>query len=249
MVRTLIKKGKDLSIEEIKELERIYCLNNPFMPEDHIKKNHIDKTNPIFYLYKIDGKIVAFQAFTLFYKKTPFTKKTIPVLYVNLGYKDEKADQHIKNFAKKSSATFLKENLGFFWFLKRFVLVFQTYNPKIVARSSRFFSVIYPNTKDESPPQNVHEFAQNFFKNELKSPNTIINKNLVKEETYDKLSPISDSWDRLYKSPEAAMNNLFIKHDVIKEKEEAFHLTGKAFFVIGYNNILGVIKQKARSVR
>jgi hypothetical protein len=241
------KKGCDLSEGEIKELDDIYRLNNPFMPENHIKKNHIDKTNPIFYLYKIDGKIVAFQAFTLFNKKTPFTKKRIPVLYINLGYKDENADKHVKNFAKNSSAIFLKENLGTFWFLKKFVLVFQTYNPKVVERSSRFFSIAYPNPNIETPPSDVHEFAQEFFKNELQLPNTVLNKNLVKEETYDELSPISSSWERMYKSSKDAMNNLFIKEGIIEQKEDDFYLTGKAFFVIGYNNLFGVIAQKIRA--
>jgi len=247
MVQRVKKKGTDLSREEIRELDDIYRLNNPFMPENHIEKNHINKTNPIFYLYKVEGKIVAFQAFTLFDKKTPFSKKTIPVLYINLGYKDENADEHIKNFAKKSSAIFLRESLGFFWFLKRFVIVFQTYNPKVVERSSRFFSTAYPNLSDEMPPSDVHEFAQDFFKKELQSPHTIINKNLVKEETYDELSPISSSWKRLYKSSKVAMNNLFIKHDVIKQKEHDFYLTGKAFFVIGYNSFFGLIGQKLRA--
>ena len=101
MLTPIIKKSKELSLLEIKELNDICRLVNAQNPIDHIERNHIEKTNPIFYLFKIDSKIVAFQSFNLFYKKTPFSKNKIPIMFVGLSYKDPKTDSLTKNYAKK----------------------------------------------------------------------------------------------------------------------------------------------------
>lgn len=217
------------------------------MPENHIQKNHIDKTNPVFYLYKLDDKILAYQAFSLFYKKTPFTKRSIPIMYINLSYKDENTDGHIKNFALKSNAIFLRENLGMFWFLKKFILAYQTYNPKVVHRSSRFFTKVYPNVVDNTIPTDVHDFAQQFYHQELHLPYTTINGNLVKDEIYEVPSPISSSWETLYKASEDKMNQLFIKNGVIDQKDNEYFLTGRAHFIISYNNPFSMIIKKLRA--
>ena len=243
MIQPIIKKGIDLTQAEIEELDQIYLLSNPKMPKDHIKINHIEKTNPVFFLYKVEGKIAAFQAYTSFKKKTPFHKKKIPVIYLNLSYKNPEADKYIKNFAKTSNLAFIKMTFGRFWFLKKFVMVFQTYNPKLIERISAFFAKAYPNYYEQTPKE-VQRFSQFFFKEELKLPDTIIDKNLVKQENYTSLSDITDKWEQMYNSQNPHRNNFFFENDIIQNKEDQFFLTGKALFFVGFFSIWPLLYKK-----
>jgi len=124
MIIPIIKESKDLSEDELKELNVLSRLAHTGNPENHIQINHINKTNPVFYLYKNKEKIIAYQAFSLFKKSTPFEKKEIPIIYINASYKNPDTDKLVKNYAKKSNLHFRNQKLGFFWFLKKFLVIF-----------------------------------------------------------------------------------------------------------------------------
>lgn len=237
MLEEIIIKGTELSTIEIQELDDIYRLTNPKMPENHIRVNHIDKCNPTFYIYKINGKIEAFQAYTIYKNtKTPFWKKSIPVIYMNLSYKNAASDVHIRNFSKKAIFAAMRTVLGRFWFLKKFALVFQTYNPKLMARVEVYFSESYPHYSKKTTKE-VHQFVQSFFNKEMKWKDTVINENLIKQERYATPSLISDKWEQHYKSDNDLRNKFFHENDIIIKKDGAYYLTGKALFFIGYYNI------------
>lgn len=242
MTETIIKKGTALTKQELDELDVVYRLTNAKMPENHIKINHIDKTDPTFYLYKAEGRIVAFQAYSVFNRHTPFARKAIPVVYLNLSYKDASADKYIKNFAKKSNQDFIKDTFGKYWYLKEFAMVFQTYNPNLMERISPYFGSAYPHPTQNTPAAVLH-FAQDFFANELQLPHTRIGEQLVKEELYDEPSPITHEWPYAYRSKNENRNQFFISHGVINQQGDEYFLSGKAVFFIGHYRLWPIVKK------
>lgn len=242
MTETLVKKGTDLTTNEIAELEAIYRLTNAQMPDNYIKSYHIDKTDPTFHLFKLNGRTVAFQAYSMFKRTTPFSKKPIPVVYLNLSYKDASADRYVKNFAKKSNLRYIKETFGKHWYFKRFAMVFQTYNPNLVERISAYFGQAHPHPNNDTPAD-VHQFAQDFFAHQLKLPDTPLNKRLVKEERYSEPSLITDQWPKAYRSKNEARNRFFIENEVVLDQNGEYMLSGKAVFFIGYYSLASTLKK------
>jgi hypothetical protein len=241
MVKPIIKKSEDLSSDEIKELNEICRSINSYFPKDHIQVNHINKTSPIFYLFKVQEKIVAFHAFSIFKEKTPFGTKELPIIYINLSFKKPNADAHIKNYAKWSNAHFLKANIGRFWLFKKFVLIFLTNNPKVAKRSANVFHQSYPVHKTDTP-QKIQDFAKQFIHKNLKLTDSNINQNLVlsKENTYK--MDIDSKWENLYKSCDSEQNKFFIKNDIIHTEDNKFFLTGNLILFMGCSSFLNLIK-------
>lgn len=246
MTEIIVKKGTDLTADEIAELEHVYRLTNSKMPDNYIQSYHIEKTDPVFHLFKLNGKTVAFQAYSMFRRDTPFAKKAIPVVYLNLSYKDASADKHVKNFAKKSNLKYINDTFGKYWYLKRFAMVFQTYNPNLVERISPNFGQAHPHPT-EAVPSSVHHFAKDFFTNQLQLPNTPLSNKLVKEELYTEPSTITTDWPHAYRSKNEARNRFFIDNEVILEQKGEYLLSGKAVFFIGYYSFGSVLKKMVKA--
>ena len=243
MVEEILKKGSNLSVDEIKALEEIFLLINPNMPENHLQINHIDKTNPVFHIFKVNDKIAAFQAYSLFKAVTPFRNKALPIIYINLSYKDPSKNAHIKNFAKRSNLSFIKRSIGSLWFLKSFLVIFETYNPKLVERISPFFSRYYPNVSNPTPKA-IQQFGQDFFRDQLKVIDPKIDEDLIKQEGYFGLSDISDKWNQMYESVNLKRNQFFIEKGVIEKRDEEYFLTGKAVLFIGYYSFWSILLKR-----
>ena len=241
MVKPIIKKSTDLTSDEITELNEICHSINSCFPENHIQENHIKKTSPVFYLFKVEGKIVAFHAFSIFKEKTPFSTKELPIIYINLSFKRPNADSHIKNYAKWSNAHFLKANIGRLWILKKFVLIFLTNNPKLAKRSANIFYESYPTYKNNTPQQ-IQDFSKKIIHKNLKLSSSNINQNLVvyKESTYK--MDINSKWENLYKSNDYEQDDFFIKNDIIQTEDNKFFLTGNLMLFMGYSSFLNLIR-------
>ena len=233
MLHPIIKKSEELSSEELKQLHEINSLIFYQSPENHIEKHHIKKTKPTFYLYKKDDKILAFQAFNLFFKKTPFYHKEIPIIYICISYKNPKADKYIKDYAKKSNLHFIKKQLGIFWFFKPFLVSFITNNPKLLTRISKPFLTHYPNYKT-STPEEIYLFAKDYIKIQLKI-NGNISRNLITTEEYYGKSPITEQWTLLYESKDQGQNEFFFKEDIVKHRNNQYFVGDKGALFLGFH--------------
>ncbi len=240
MIAPIIKEGKDLTPAELKELNAI-CRNiNSFFPENHVEVNHIEKTNPIFYLFKVEEKIVAFHVFSLFKAKTPFSSKEIPVIYINLSFKTLDADAHIKNYAKWSNNHFLKAHIGRFWYFKEFLLCFLTNNPKLAERSSTVFyqaHPLYSNQATDEISSFCSDFVANYLKVDAKMEGGIVLKN-PKPYKMD----ISNKWEKLYEASQKESNDFFINNGIIIKENNNYFLTGNQTLFMGYSSLSGLLK-------
>ncbi|WP_375562915.1 hypothetical protein ACE193_10450 [Bernardetia sp. OM2101] len=110
MTEIITKKGTELSEKEIKEITYLAQKANPAFLDDYLHHFHINRYNPVFYMHKIDGEVMAVQAFYATKISTPFHRKPLEVIFVSVVFKNDKADEHIKNFAKKGNLLFLKKS-------------------------------------------------------------------------------------------------------------------------------------------
>ncbi|WMX13761.1 MULTISPECIES: hypothetical protein [unclassified Aureispira] len=241
MIYPIIKQSKDLTLDELKELNAICRAINSCFAENHVEENHIKKTNPIFYLFKVNEKIVAFHAFSVFLERTPFSKKKIPIIYINLSFKRQGFDAYIKNYAKWSNAHFLKQQIGRFWFLRKFILIFLTNNPKLAERSSEVFYQSYPSYHQETPNEILH-FCSTFVTKNLKLNDTSINHNLVLKKAHPYKMDISSKWETLYKSHDTKQNEFFLQEQIINSEDTKAFLTGNLMLFLGENSCINLIK-------
>lgn len=236
-----LKKSAEITQQELDQMHAIYRKIDPNMPEDHIRVNHINVTEPVFQLFKKEGEILAFQAYSVFHLKTPFARKPIPVINLNLSYKDLAAGDEVKNFAKSGNLMFIRKTLGPFWFLKRFVNVLQSYNPRLVSRISRSFPVSFPEIRSETPAE-VVDFSREIFNQKLKIKSEL-NQHLVKQHLYPVNSDISKKWETHYASNDDHFNHFFEREGILIKDGKRVHLTGKAVFFVGYYSFGGAIRK------
>jgi len=244
MIKPTIKESKDLSEDELIQLNAIGRLINTANPENHVQINHVNTTNPVFYLYKKKERILAFQAFSIFKKVTPFEKKEIPIIYINVSYKNPDAGKLVKDYAKKSNLHFIKQQLGSFWFLKKFLLIFITDNPKLLDRVSKKFDEHYPSYKNKTSSE-VHAFCKNLITENLKIKGFTLSENLALSLPYHSESCISKHWLSMYKAADEAQNDFFYNEKIIFAHDDHIFLSGKGILFIGcysFSNLLKSLK-------
>ncbi len=240
MITPIIKEGKDLTPAELKELNAI-CRNiNSFFPENHVEVNHIEKTNPIFYLFKVKGRIMAFSAYSYFKAKTPFSDKEIPIIYGNLLFKALDADEQVKDYAKWSNNHFLKTHVGSLWYFKEFLLCFLTNNPKLAERSSTLFYQTHPLQQDNVTNE-ISSFCSDFVANYLKITSKMEGGVVLKNPKPYKMD-ISNKWEKLYEASQKESNDFFINNGIIIKENNNYFLTGHLTLFVGHNSLSGLLK-------
>ncbi|MEL6628122.1 MAG: hypothetical protein AAFO96_11420 [Bacteroidota bacterium] len=246
MVTPEIKRGTDLTSKELEELDVLVHYLHHQLPENHIQINHVEKTNPLFYLYKVDEKIVACQAYTLSKVVTPFASRPLPIIYINISYKYDWANAHVKNFAKQSNLSFIRENIGRFWYFKKFILAFHTVNPKLVERLSGTFETYYPHYAYEVPSE-VVAFANQFCQNHLQEKGNTVSPQLVscKEEV---VNPVTEEkWKKMYQSANPKRDKFFRDLGIYKEQPHQKILTGRQIFFVGVYSLGGSLRKMWQS--
>ncbi|MEO0790522.1 MAG: hypothetical protein AAFY36_17795 [Bacteroidota bacterium] len=246
-VTLVVRNSKEVTARELDEMHGIYRMIDPNMPDDHILINHIQTSQPVFHLFKLQGAISAFQAFTLFRVKTPFARKPLPVVYINLSYKRPEAGREVKDFARKSNLRFIKETFGSFWYTKRFVNVLQSYNPKLIQRLSDHFPLSYPSVVEPTPKE-VVAFGKDLFRNKLLIDYADLDDALVKQYEYPQPSQITKRWASHYRSKDQRFNAWFQKHKIVVEAEGEVYLSGRAVFFIGYYDPVKLVGLKWRTL-
>ena len=228
-------------------MHAIYRMADPNMPDNHIVINHIETTNPTFFIYKVDGKVAAFQAHSFYRVQTPFRKRVLPVLYTNLSYKHPEAGKEINGFSANAQEAFLASKMGRFWFLKPFVITFQTYNPKVLGHLNQRLRFQFPHPYIPTPKK-VAEFGQQFFRETLNIHYATIDEELIKDYHYPAPTRITEKWPKFFRSKDNRFNDMILRHKVIQKEGDEYYLTGKAVFMIGFYNLWVLLRPK-RSVR
>jgi len=243
MVSPEIKRGTDLTKQELLEINQMVRQLHHELPENHIEVNHVAKTNPLFYLYKVEGQIVACQAYTLRKLDTPFARHPLPVIFINISYKYDWANAHVKNFAKRSNLSFIRSNIGRLWYFKKFVLTFETVNPRLVERVSATFDKFYPHY-EESVPDQVINFANYFCTEQLGSEAFHLNESLI-SNSYKVRNPVTDEdWEKMYQSSNPRRDQFFKELGIYFDEPGQRVLTGSQLFFVGVYSLGGIISKK-----
>lgn len=249
MLSPIIKKGKELTQEEIIQVYQLHLKYqidaSPEAAYHHIIERHVQAMEVTFYLYKWEGRVVAYHAITWFERSTPFAKKPLPIFHINMSFKDPTADVHVKNYGKRSNLHIVRQRLGRFWYLKSFVLTFNTVNPKAIDRLSRILIRFYPN--GNIPPVPVLEFARKHLEEDLKiNPQKISDQLMIQDDTQPWLD-ISQDWEKLYQSASIPLNTFFKEQGIFKEDAGKYWLKTDNFAVfIGHYHPWKLLGKKIR---
>lgn len=251
MLPPLIKKGTELTAQEIEQLYQLhmkYAVDaSPEAAHHHIIERHVERMEVTFYLYKWKGRIVAYHASTWFERTTPFHKKPLPIFHVNMTFKEEGANEHIKNYAKFSNLHLLRQQLGRFWYLKPFVMTFLTVNPKIIARLSKVFSQTYPTGNAPTPA--IAAFAQQHLAEDLKINPDKISPQLVLQDQSQPWIYIHQQWESSFQSTSEPINQFFLEQGIFKQEAGEYWMRVDNFALfIGYCHPLGLLSGEIRSL-
>jgi hypothetical protein len=223
MLSPIVKKGKDLTETEIQQLYRLhlYYQVDPSTEAAHqiILGRHVDRMDVTFYLYKHQEEMVAYHAVTWFKRQTPFSKKPLPVLHANLSFKDPTADHLVKNYVKRTNKMLVRQHLGPFWFLRPFVITFNTVSVKGIERIRHIMKNYYPN--GATPPVAVYDFAKKHLQEDLKIDPSKLSSELVLRTPNTPLIDITDVWQKQYASTSPSLNNFFVEQGIVKKETQA----------------------------
>lgn len=130
-----------------------------YFPRDFDLKSMLDEhldPDSCIHIAEQNDKIIGYSVNSCSYRKTPFHKKNIPVFYQHLLYVDPTV-QH-KAVGLELQIAGLRYQLGFFWLLRRFVVVCLTNNPQVLRIISQY-NEYYPR-QDGALPEAVYAFCR-----------------------------------------------------------------------------------------
>lgn len=234
MILPIVKKGTDLTAPELRQMHTMMGFD-PAEPVDYIQQLHTTRMDTMVYLYKKNKTLLAFQMVSWHYRVTPFSKRPLPVLYINLSFKKSDTEQAVKDFSRRTSYRALQDTLGRFWWTKRFVVTFTTFNPKASKRIQRAFSASYP-TDSKGSPVAIQAFAQDFVRQCLQRPVPVSPDLILPLQGRDDAPiDVTDDWPILYASDNNQWNDFFFQHELFEKRDNRIYYTSKwLLFFLGY---------------
>ena len=240
-----IKRGSELTPEEVRGMNAVARATNPAVPDDYLARYHLKKSDPVFYYFEQEGQITAFQAFSNYKIQTPVDRKPTLAIYIRLSYKLPELDSTSKDFARKTNEIYIKSQLGPFWKLRRFWVIYQTTNPRLYERTAAFFPDHFPKM-DQPLSDEMNAFADGFLKNQLGYSYGFEDRFLTHRVNEDALDhwDIDDVWDELYAGRSEKVDQFFMDRGVIyKDEIGRFHWTGKGILFMGKYTFSGMLKK------
>lgn len=117
--------------------------------------DHLDQDSCI-HVAQQENKIIGFSVNSCSYQKTPFYKKTIPLIYQRLLYVYPTAQHQAIGLCLQIAG--LRYQLGPCWLFRRFAAICLTSNPQVL-RAIHQYNEYYPR-QDDKLPQDVYAFCQ-----------------------------------------------------------------------------------------
>lgn len=229
----------------LKSMEEFVHAIDDSLPKDHIRKNHLTKANIEFYLVYLDKKLQGIVSYSTAYIAHPLTGKKKFISVGGLTYKHSKTP--IRSLTKLVSKKHMRKHLGHFWFLKSFLAVAKTVNPRVYDQFDSFFPKIYPSNSKEN-----NSIWQDFLSKHLsqieKHPveldaKLVSNKDCFYEPEVD----ISANFKRYYKSKNKQTDNYFFDSGIFKRENDKIYLTSKSLVVIGEYGLTEKIQKSLKS--
>ncbi len=116
---------------------------------------HLDQDTCV-HVAEQNNRIIGFSVHSFSCRKTPFFGRDLPVFFQRLLYVDP-AVQH-RAVGLRLQTAGLRYRLGFFWLIRRFVVVCLTSNPQVL-RAINQYNEYYPR-RDGALPEPVYAFCQ-----------------------------------------------------------------------------------------
>ena len=235
-------KAKALSSSQLDAIQALVSEIDPELPANHIRHNHMGNPETDFYLAYQEDKLVAVSSAIGGYVHNPFTGKRLKLIVNKISYR--KAVPGLKEFTQKSGRLFLRMHLGRFWYFKEFLSVCETVNPRMHTQFNKFFAQVYPDANLQLSDE-VREFIIESYA-EVDGKKIAPDNHLVlpSDPFYKAKTDITDKYQAYYKSKNPEANQLFEQAGILIKENSRVFLTNKAIILVGYFNLLGILRNK-----
>ncbi len=236
----------EISAELLQDMEAFVQSIDPSLPANHIANNHLNWLDLELYIVFDDANICALFSYSAGFVRHPLTNRRVFISVGGLSYKQKGTE--VKNLTKAISMRHMKRHLGSLWFLREFIAVAKTVNPRIFVQFFSFFPKLHPSgsAKDNSAWQ---DFLSTHLSRIERHP-VILNEHLVEEgkPIFDSKLDVTSSFDLHYKSRNDTINTYFFDHGIFVSEGEQIFLTNLSLAVVGEYRFSALVAKNTRAM-
>ncbi|MEM6267939.1 MAG: hypothetical protein AAF998_00810 [Bacteroidota bacterium] len=177
------------------------------------------------------GRLLAYNYYHTRIAMTPFSSKPLPVVHFGGAYKHPELRRF--NIIWEMGRFYARRKLGPFWYLKRFVGITRTVNPRVAESWTHLFPETYPQP-GEIIPKDVHDFNCSYHARHL---NMEVRFEKCPYSVHPFTQPgieFTDVWEKKYRSRVSDLNEFMVETDMVKRVGERYFLTDRLMHFVGY---------------
>ncbi|MEZ4939033.1 MAG: hypothetical protein R2799_15700 [Crocinitomicaceae bacterium] len=235
-------RARDLSKNEIEELEKLVHEVDPSLPENHVQKNHLERYEGDFYLIRMNEELVAAVSYSCIWVQDKKSKRKVLVSIGELAYRKNRKE--IKKVVGQISFKHIKRQLGVFWMFKKFAAIAITVNPRVYVQFNSFFPVVHPQL-NENTPSTTRSFLKDLLFQHYGSSPKLTEKLVVESNSiFVNRTDVSDKYESYFKTKDALINDFFVFNGVHLKEGNTSQISNKSVLIMGYYSPVGYLKKK-----
>ncbi len=233
MSQVIQRKPHELSNKEKNQLKNLLKRYYPTANEEYINTRLSNKYDFNIVLLKYHGIVLGANYFKLDKLKTPFHRKEIWVVYFGQALKNE---YYPGSVIWRTGHWYAKKNISYLYPIKRTVGLSVISTPKVFEHFTKLFKNHFPNlgSYEVGKSFSIANFLRNTYGKrgvQLKFDSNYCFAIL----DFDPID-ITDDWERHYKAKNEAINEFFIKNEIIKFEGGRIYDNNIGLIACGYRN-------------
>ena len=187
------------------------------------------------------GKVVAYNYFHMTVSRTPFMAEALPVIHFGSSYKHPQLRG--VNVIWDLGRHYANHKLGRFWFLKKFVGLSRTINPRVVEYWFELFPEVHPQP-GEDIATDIHDFNRDYHAKYL-DMEILLDKCPYSVHPFTQPGEdFTEMWNKKYHSRRPEMNRFILDYEMVKYSEGRYYLTDRLVHLVGYYDPMKAILSK-----
>lgn len=215
----------------LKEIDLFLHAIDPTLPDNHFKKHHLHHKNLEVYVVRCQEQICGLVSFSATTAVHPLTEKKTFVSFGGINYRHP--DSPLKNQTKHVSILHMRNHQGRFWFLKPFVAIAKTVNPRVFVQFNNFFQKTHPSIVSSHNKKWQHFLSSHLT--DVEGQQVLLNDNLIEIDNtnYPDKTDVTLQYETYYSTHDLRINNYFLDHGVFLKEGSKYYLTNKSAVIVG----------------
>ncbi len=233
MSQLIQRKPDKLSNKEKNQVKNLLIRYYPTANEEYVNSRLSSKYDFDIVLLKTRGIVLGASYFKLDKLKSPFYNKAIPVVYFGQALKNEYYEGSV---IWRTGHWYSKKNIGYLYLLKRIVGLSIISTPKVFEHFTKLFRNHCPNIGSYGGGISIS--IANFLRSTYRKRGVQLkfeNNYCFTVLDFDPID-ITDNWERHYMAKNEAINEFFIKNEIIKFEGDRIYDNNIGLIACGYRN-------------